>query len=461
MDANLKTAMDALHSALTNNGYVKEAAELLAIQTTQAPPRQVTQDRGTFQEERPPQQPQNRQLPGAIPLPELDRILKDIESQQYFRYLPKKVLQGIYKVRKMIKDSARYASEKEAFFGGKKDPVRVLQEYLFDFSKSSPTSRAIPDDIKRALNNLNALVSQHVARLPKEKTVLEKGQEFARGMAEKGKGFVQDVAEKGQQFKQKLDEKKQLKEEEQTYKTMKNFEDNLVVKEREDEAISSLKEDLRGEQHYPFIFKRLPGQIKKVLENIGLGVDDLSNLGTIRLACHINNTLLHYIRTKEAYSSKELNMGIKEEKEHSDVYRTFAKAIKGKKRQVPLTIREFAEQVAKAHLKEDPKYYTKLKGTFKSAMDFSGIGNMITPDGSLDERELARVIRLAISAELDAVHLYELIVDTSKDDMVKRVLQSISNEEKVHVGELQELLTKFDSENEKFLEEGKKEVKSI
>lgn len=133
-----------------------------------------------------------------------------------------------------------------------------------------------------------------------------------------------------------------------------------------------------------------------------------------------------------------------------------------KKRKAPLTIREFAQQIAKAHLKEDPQYYTKLKKTFsKDAMDFSGIGNVMTPDGSLDERELARVIRLAISAEHDAVHLYELIADASDDEGVKKVMQSIADEEKVHTSELTELLAHFDKENTKFIEEGKKEVKDL
>lgn len=94
----------------------------------------------------------------------------------------------------------------------------------------------------------------------------------------------------------------------------------------------------------------------------------------------------------------------------------------------------------------------------KVAMDFSGIGNLITPNEILSDREISRALRLAIASELDATHLYELIVDSTDDEDVKKVLQSISNEEKVHAGELMELLKKFDKENVKFLEDGKKEV---
>ncbi len=494
MDANLKSAISALCSALNKNGYKKEATELQAIEKAQ----ELLQDpkpqsEGRFVEERPPQeskeppapeqQPLFRGQPGsAAPVLELSRIIDHIEQNPSFRNLPEKVIQGIMKLKKMTRDAFRYASEKEAFlgFGGKKDPVKELQEYLFSFDSAISDKSKIPDDVKRALNNLNALVSQYVSRLPKEKTLLEKGRDIAekskgmvrnvadkgrdvaRGISEKGKGMVQDVAEKGRQFKQDLDEKRQINEDAKTYKTMKRFEDTQALKDREDSALSNLKKSLFDNKQYRNIFYRLPPQIIKVLDSIGLGVDDLGNMATAKVACHINNTLLNYLNYREAYSKKELNLGIKEEKEHTDVYNTFAKSFDGKKRKAPLTIREFAQQIAKAHLKEDPQYYTKLKKTFsKDAMDFSGIGNVMTPDGSLDERELARVIRLAISAELDAVHLYEVIVDSSKDEVVKNVLQDIADEEKVHAGELQELLKKFDKDDEKFLEEGRKEVKDM
>lgn len=516
MDANLKSAISALCSALNKNGYKKEATELQAIEKAQ----ELLQDPkpqsgGRFVEGRPPQeskeppapeqQPLFRGQPGsAAPVLELSRIIDHIEQNPSFRNLPEKVIQGIMKLKKMTRDAFRYASEKEAFlgFGGKKDPVKELQEYLFSFDSAISDKSKIPDDVKRALNNLNALVSQYVSRLPKEKTLLEKGRDIAekskgmvrnvadkgrdvargisekgkgmiqdvadkgrdvaRGISEKGKGMVQDVAEKGRQFKQDLDEKRQINEDAKTYKTMKRFEDTQALKDREDSALSNLKKSLFDNKQYRNIFYRLPPQIIKVLDSIGLGVDDLGNMATAKVACHINNTLLNYLNYREAYSKKELNLGIKEEKEHTDVYNTFAKSFDGKKRKAPLTIREFAQQIAKAHLKEDPQYYTKLKKTFsKDAMDFSGIGNVMTPVRSLDERELARVIRLAISAELDAVHLYEVIVDSSKDEVVKNVLQDIADEEKVHAGELQELLKKFDKDDEKFLEEGRKEVKDM
>jgi rubrerythrin len=91
-------------------------------------------------------------------------------------------------------------------------------------------------------------------------------------------------------------------------------------------------------------------------------------------------------------------------------------------------------------------------------MDFTSIAPMITPDKKLTDSEIARALRLSIAAELDAVHLYELIADSVEDKKVQEVLKDIAAEEKVHVGELTELLSRFDKDYDKSVEEGRKEV---
>jgi rubrerythrin len=79
---------------------------------------------------------------------------------------------------------------------------------------------------------------------------------------------------------------------------------------------------------------------------------------------------------------------------------------------------------------------------------------------TLSDRELARAIRDAIIAEQDAVKQYEVIADSTSNEKAKKVLQDISDEEKIHVGELLELLKGIDSSDDNFLEEGRKEVNS-
>ena len=73
-------------------------------------------------------------------------------------------------------------------------------------------------------------------------------------------------------------------------------------------------------------------------------------------------------------------------------------------------------------------------------------------------REVTRAIRDAICAEEGAMNQYETIVDSTDNELVKKVLQSIADEEKVHVGELQQLLKKLLKDEEGFLDKGAKEV---
>lgn len=71
------------------------------------------------------------------------------------------------------------------------------------------------------------------------------------------------------------------------------------------------------------------------------------------------------------------------------------------------------------------------------------------------------ILRAAIIAELDAINLYEQMAALAVDENVKRILLDVAKEEKTHVGEFQALLLKHDKEQEKELEEGKKEAEEL
>jgi len=71
------------------------------------------------------------------------------------------------------------------------------------------------------------------------------------------------------------------------------------------------------------------------------------------------------------------------------------------------------------------------------------------------------ILRVGIIAELDAINLYEQMAAMTEDAEIKRILLDIAKEEKTHVGEFQALLLMKDKEQEKELEEGKKEVKEL
>lgn len=173
-----------------------------------------------------------------------------------------------------------------------------------------------------------------------------------------------------------------------------------------------------------------------------------------------NRVVLSFLKMAK---DSQLEKGKKVEKEHEDAYEAIKKRIDT---DMPVSKEKFYEMIAKAHLKEMPDYYTKLlemegDSHKKVAIDFSEINSLIQPGRSLTNRELARAIRLAISAEHDAVHLYELVADTTTNTFVRKIMQDVANEEKVHVGEFEKLLSVIDVADTEFVEEGKQEVEEM
>ena len=75
--------------------------------------------------------------------------------------------------------------------------------------------------------------------------------------------------------------------------------------------------------------------------------------------------------------------------------------------------------------------------------------------GDLDKE----ILRAGIIAELDAINLYEQMAALTENKNIRKILLDIAKEEKTHVGEFQALLLMEDKEQEKELEEGKKEVR--
>ncbi|MEM2954978.1 MAG: ferritin family protein [Candidatus Nanoarchaeia archaeon] len=73
----------------------------------------------------------------------------------------------------------------------------------------------------------------------------------------------------------------------------------------------------------------------------------------------------------------------------------------------------------------------------------------------------SEIARVGLIAELDAINLYEQMAELATDKKLKKVLLDIAKEEKTHVGEFQAMLLKFDKEQEKEMEEGKKEVEEM
>lgn len=72
-----------------------------------------------------------------------------------------------------------------------------------------------------------------------------------------------------------------------------------------------------------------------------------------------------------------------------------------------------------------------------------------------------QLIRLAISAEMDATNLYESMAKITNNQKLKEVLLDIAYEEKVHFGEFDALLDEIDDEHEEAKEEGEDEFEDL
>lgn len=70
---------------------------------------------------------------------------------------------------------------------------------------------------------------------------------------------------------------------------------------------------------------------------------------------------------KKEFDDKELEMGIKIESEHGDVYEYIENYLESFNVRMPCSKGEFYEKIAKAHLREIPDYYTRLSKMEKDA----------------------------------------------------------------------------------------------
>lgn len=82
-------------------------------------------------------------------------------------------------------------------------------------------------------------------------------------------------------------------------------------------------------------------------------------------------------------------------------------------------------------------------------------------EGFADTKEFVndeQILRIAIAAELDAINFYQSLVTKCESEDIKEVLLDIAYEEKVHVGELEEVLKSIDPDYEESKKEGSEEV---
>ena len=80
------------------------------------------------------------------------------------------------------------------------------------------------------------------------------------------------------------------------------------------------------------------------------------------------------------------------------------------------------------------------------------------PDRKLTMEELIRAIRLDLSAEQEAVHLYMAHAEATDNPLAKKVFIDIANEERVHIGEFARLISILTGDEDTQLAKGEMEV---
>lgn len=79
----------------------------------------------------------------------------------------------------------------------------------------------------------------------------------------------------------------------------------------------------------------------------------------------------------------------------------------------------------------------------------------------MSESEIIRAIRVSIKAEIDAVHLYDMIAESTNDERVARIMLQTAKEERVHIGEFMRLLQELNPNEMRDYNEGAAEAENI
>ncbi|MFH0702456.1 MAG: ferritin family protein [bacterium] len=93
--------------------------------------------------------------------------------------------------------------------------------------------------------------------------------------------------------------------------------------------------------------------------------------------------------------------------------------------------------------------------------EFSNAFSGLTNKEKITHSELIRAIRLMIASEYEAVQLYMQLAESTDNELAKKVLIDVSNEEIVHAGEFLRLLKELKPDEENYYEQGAQEVEEM
>jgi len=93
--------------------------------------------------------------------------------------------------------------------------------------------------------------------------------------------------------------------------------------------------------------------------------------------------------------------------------------------------------------------------------DFGNAFSGLASGRTLTHEELVRAVRFMVAAEYEAVQMYVQLAESTGNELVKRVLMDIADEEIVHAGEFLRLLKELAPREETLYAEGAMEVQEM
>ncbi len=93
--------------------------------------------------------------------------------------------------------------------------------------------------------------------------------------------------------------------------------------------------------------------------------------------------------------------------------------------------------------------------------DFGNAFSGLAAGKNLTHAELVRTVRFMVAAEYEAVQLYTQLAESTDNELAKRVLLDIADEEIVHAGEFLRLLKELAPGEEALYAEGAMEVQEM
>lgn len=93
--------------------------------------------------------------------------------------------------------------------------------------------------------------------------------------------------------------------------------------------------------------------------------------------------------------------------------------------------------------------------------EFSTAFSSVNIDRKMTDQEVIRAVRFMIAAEYEAVQMYQQLAECTDNELVKKVMIDVANEEVVHAGEFLKLLKELSPTEEDFYDQGAEEVEEM